>query len=562
THALLPPAGWTALLEEAGFTASVCQAGDERTASLSGQFVLVARRRPAVADRIWTAPVTDDAAALLAAALDEVRMAAAQPVPPRLWLVTRGARAVVPGDAPDPVQATLWGMANSVAIEHPELRLTLVDADDPAAVPTLAASGTQETRLAVRNGAVFQARIERMAPPALPPTIRPDATYLVTGGLAGVGLAVARWLAASGARSIVLVGRTLHPVDGFPPDVTVSAHACDVGDEAALSALLATLARERPAIAGVFHAAGVLDDAVLAQQTQDRIARVLRPKLQGGLLLDRLTRVLPIEHFVLFSSSSALLGSAAQANHAAANAALDALAERRRASGLPAVSIAWGAWAEIGAAARAGEGVARRGLLPMAPAAALEALGHAMTADVPAFGVLDVAWDRFLDRFPPGLVPPLFAAMAPPRAPSGVDATARAAAPASLRGALEAAAEADRTGLLLERVRALVARILGLPAGTLPEPAAPLRELGLDSLMTIELRNALASACETRLPATLVFEHPTCTALATHLGSRVFADLLPVEADGDGLDALDADDLARLLEQELGAADAQLAGTP
>jgi acyl carrier protein len=113
---------------------------------------------------------------------------------------------------------------------------------------------------------------------------------------------------------------------------------------------------------------------------------------------------------------------------------------------------------------------------------------------------------------------------------------------------------------LLDRVRAIVARILGLPPGTLPDPAAPLRELGLDSLMTIELRNALATACETRLPATLVFEHPTCAALAAHLGRSVF-DIAP-EADDDGLDALDADALALLLERELGAADAQLAGRP
>jgi SAM-dependent methyltransferase/acyl carrier protein len=562
SHALLPPARWVSLLRDAGFEAAFYQPNDEQTAMLSGQFVLLARRKSV--DRIWTAPNTGDAVALLGAALDQVRAAVSEPVPPRLWLVTRNARATEPGKAADPVQATLWGMANSVAIEHPELRLTMVDADDPGAVPALVATGSAETRLAVRAGRVFRARLQRAAPPVAPAGIRADATYLVTGGLAGVGLAVARWLVARGGRSVALAGRTPHLLDGFPPGATVTGHACDVADEAALSGLLAALARGRPPLRGIFHAAGVLDDAVLAQQTPGRTAAVLRPKLAGALLLDRLTRDLPLDHFVLFSSSAALLGSAAQANHAAANAALDALAEGRHAAGLPALSINWGAWAEIGAAARAGEGVARRGLLPMQPDAALDALGHAMAGSDAVIGVLDVDWPVFLDRFPPGCRPPLFEAMVKADAVTRRDLPAtQAAPPRSLRAELQAAARADRAAGLLARVQAIVARILGLPADSLPPPLAPLRELGLDSLMTVELRNALAAACETRLPATLVFEHPTCAALATHLGATVFAELVPLEAvAGDGLDALDADALARLLEDELGAADAQLADSP
>ena len=481
SHALLPPARWVSLLRDAGFEAAFYQPNDEQTAMLSGQFVLLARRKSV--DRIWTAPNTEDAVALLGAALDQVRAAVSEPVPPRLWLATRNARATGPGEAADPVQATLWGMANSVAIEHPELRLTMVDADDPAAVPGLVAIGSAETRLAVRGGRVFRARLQRAAPPDAPAEIRADATYLITGGLTGVGLAVARWLVARGARSVALAGRTPQPIGGFPPEATVTGHACDVADEAALSDLLTTLGRERPPLRGIFHAAGVLNDAVLAQQTAQLIAAVLRPKLQGALLLDRLTSHLPIEHFVLFSSSAALVGSAAQANHAAANAALDALAERRRAAGLPALSINWGAWGEIGAAARAGEGVARRGLLHMPPDAALDALGHAMACSDAVIGVLDVDWPIFLNRFPPGYQPPLFGAMVKADAVTRRDRdrpAAQAAVPRSLRSGLQAAAETDRAAVLLGRVQAIVARILGLPADSLPQPNAPLRELGLE----------------------------------------------------------------------------------
>ena len=504
------------------------------------------------------AVLPDTVPALLDAAFAQFRAAAARPVPPRLWIATTRARAVLPGEAPDLAQAALWGAANAVAIEHPELRLTLLDLDDPAALPALVAAGGAETRLAVRDGIRLQARLERIPAPAPAPPPPPDATCLITGGLAGIGLAVARHLAGRGARHIALAGRTLHDPGAFPPGTRVTTHRCDVADAAQLTALLAELAATHPPLGSIFHAAGVLDDALLAQQTPDRIARVLAPKLTGALLLDRLTRSLPITHFVLFSSSAALLGAAGQANHAAANAALDALAERRRAEGLPALSIAWGAWGEIGAAARAGAAVARRGLLPMPPAEALAAFEAALGAADPVVGVLDVDWPRFLDRFPAGGAPPVFAGLRL-AAPAGPVCTAAAtpAAPPALAAALQAVPPDERAALLLARIRATVARILGLPPGTLPPPDAPLRELGLDSLMTVELRNALAGECAARLPATLVFEHPTCDALAACLAAGPLAALMTAGVT-DVLDGLDEAELAALLDQELGGAETQL----
>ncbi|MGE5269163.1 MAG: SDR family NAD(P)-dependent oxidoreductase, partial [Thiohalocapsa sp.] len=563
-HALLPPDRWAGLLDEAGFEARAYAPGGDETAALSGQFVVVARRRRTGHDRVWVAPPTavEAAPALLEAALGEVKGAIAAEEPVRLRIVTQRARAVLPGETPDPVQAMLWGMANSVALEHPELSLAMIDVADPADLAAAAAIGVGETRLALRHGGRLAARLLPMAAPESQFRPRPDATYLVTGGLGGVGLAVARWLAEHGACSLALLGRTLRELPAFPPEVAVSAHRCDVADADAVAALLSLLGRERPPLAGIFHAAGVLDDGVLATQTRARIEAVLRPKVQGAAVLDRLTRGLPLDQFVLFSSSSAMLGSAAQANHAAANAFLDALAERRRAEGLPAVSIAWGAWGEIGAAARAGAGVARRGLLPMHPDDALAALAHAMTADQPAFGIFVIDWLRFLDRFAGAPLPPLFVEVAPAvvAAPAQPAAAGAGEPDRDWRGILAAAPPEARGRLLIDELRRLVAHILGLPPGEFPEPAAPLREVGLDSLMSIELRNALAAACETRLPATLVFEHPSCAALADHLMAAVFAELRPPMPAGeaDGLDDLDAAALARLLEEELSAADAQL----
>src|SRR6185369_10149711 len=144
-------------------------------------------------------------------------------------------------------------------IEHPELQLSIVDSDDREAALRLIRAGGAETRLAWRNGRAYRARLERCPVPQHTARIRPDPTYLVTGGLAGVGLEVAKWLAASGARSLALLGRTAHPVDGFAADVSVTQHVCDVTDQAALTEVLAQLKRERAPIAGIFHAAGVLD---------------------------------------------------------------------------------------------------------------------------------------------------------------------------------------------------------------------------------------------------------------------------------------------------------------
>jgi SAM-dependent methyltransferase/NAD(P)-dependent dehydrogenase (short-subunit alcohol dehydrogenase family)/acyl carrier protein len=562
-HALPSPETWRALLEELGLSAEIHKPGGEETATVSGQFVVLARKPPSVTDRVWFAPPKADAAAVIESAIAELRAAAAEPVPPRVWLVTQGGRTVTAGDTVEPAQAALWGLANGAAIEQPELRLSIIDSDDRVAALRLIQAGHSETRLAWRNGRAYRARLERCAAPQDRARIRADRTYLVTGGLAGVGLEVAKWLAASGAKSLALLGRTAHPIEGFAADVTVTRHICDVTDEAALTEVLDQLKRERAPIAGIFHAAGVLDDAMLIQQTPERIAAVLGPKLTGGVLLDRLTRELPIEHFVLFSSSAALLGSAGQVNHSAANACLDALAERRRAEGLPAVSICWGAWAEVGAAARAGSGVARRGLQPMPPQDALAALGHAMAADAAVLGVLAVDWARFLDRFPSGTRPPMFSSVAPVAARASLPAgQAAAVAPVvqSLAVQLEQTDPAARPDALLQHIRETAARVLGLQ-GELPPTDAPLREAGLDSLMTVELRNALASACETRLPATLVFENPTCQALADHLGRTVFAALWITAGPADELDSMDADALAELLEKELGAADAQLAVT-
>ncbi|HET8659851.1 MAG TPA: type I polyketide synthase [Micromonosporaceae bacterium] len=378
------------------------------------------------------------------------------------------------------------------------------------------------------------------------PTVRGDATYLVTGGLGGMGLAIARWLVGEGARHLVLLGRSAPTAQAaaalrdLPDDAQVVTRQVDVGDARALADVVAEVAETMPPLRGVVHAAGVLDDGVLAQQTWRRFAGVLAPKVAGGWNLHQLTRELPLDFFVLCSSAASLLGSAGQSSYVTANAFLDALAHHRRSLGLAATSINWGPWAGAGMAARMGgqqqQRLVAQGFQPLAAEQGTQALGQlvgaagageagavhagAVRAGAVQVGVLPVDWPAYLRQFG-GAVPPLFARLdraGPVPAPEAATAAPQDGA----RERVEAAHPGERGQLLREYVRAQAVKILGLPDPQALGPQQPLRELGLDSLMAVELRNALGLFAGRTLPSTLAFDHPTVTKLADYLLREMF----------------------------------------
>ncbi|MFD7932701.1 beta-ketoacyl synthase N-terminal-like domain-containing protein, partial [Streptomyces sp. NPDC059742] len=296
--------------------------------------------------------------------------------------------------------------------------------------------------------------------------------------------------------------------------------ACDVADRDAVAELLATVPAAFP-LTTVVHAAGVLDDGVLDAQTPRRLADVMRPKAHAAQVLHELTRDLDLDAFVLFSSLAAAFGAAGQANYAAANASLDALAEQRRADGLPATVISWGAWAEAGMATD--ELVAERlrlaGLPGLAPELALSAMHMALTLDETASLVADIDWDRLA----PGLTAvrpcPLIADL-----PEAAHALAAADTPDTgaesadtFARQLAQAPAAEREALALEFVRTQVAAVLGYPGPGSVDPAIAFRDLGFDSLTAVEIRNLLASRTGLRLPATLIFDYPNSLSLAVFL---------------------------------------------
>ncbi|NVJ06369.1 SDR family NAD(P)-dependent oxidoreductase [Myxococcus sp. AM001] len=448
--------------------------------------------------------------------------------PPRLVLVTRGAQATgTDGEGIVIESAPLWGLSHVVALEHPELRCVRMDldpsgsAEDAALLAQELGLSQDEDRIAFRAGRRLVARLTRARLPRAPRPLplAADGTYLITGGLGGLGLEVARWMVDRGARHLVLMGRRApEPLARARLDVLRSAGANvivgqgDVSSREEVARVLGACRASMPPLRGVVHAAGVLDDGLLVLQDAARMAGVLAPKVQGALNLHLETLDARLDFFVLFSSVSAVFGTAGQASYAAANAFLDALAHHRRARGLAATSINWGPWAEVGMAARvsaaAGNAWSGLGLGMLAPDAALASMEAILGADLTQ-AVVVAAGGRAVQE---GL-PPFFEVLAHRRA--------EPARPASPRVVFAGASPREARARLLSLIQAQTADVLGLSSSSPIDSRRPLQELGLDSLMALQLRNGLSAALGRPLPVTLLFEHPTLEQLLDFLGREL-----------------------------------------
>ena len=393
------------------------------------------------------------------------------------------------------------------------------------------------------------------------PLVSGEATYWITGGLGGLGLETARWLAGQGARSLVLSGRrppgpaALAVIGELERQgAAVHVRAADAGDADAMRRILDEIGGALPPLRGVVHAAGAVDDAVLARQSWERGRAVLRGKAGGAWVLHALTRGLPLDFFVMYSAAGLLLGAPGQGLYPAANAELDALAHARRRLGLPALSVAWGPWAEVGMAASLAAGGrdvwAERGLEKITPALGFGALERLVREGATHAAVMPIRWRTFLAGRP-GADRAFFRGVAAAEAPRPAS-PAPAGQRAGLVARLDALPSGHRRQALVTELADRARQVIGLDAAASIDPRVPLKELGLDSLMAVELRNTLTRVTGRPLPATLLFDHPTLDALAVHLGRLLGVEAAAAGEPGAGPPAARGarDAVARLSEEE------------
>ncbi len=453
--------------------------------------------------------------------------------PPRLAIVSRGAVSVSGEALPGLAAAPLWGLGKSIALEHPELRCLCIDLeahggpDDARAIFDELRHSTED-EVAARGNGRYVARIIRDGGDAPPGEFvcRRDASYLITGGLGDLGLHAAEWLVNHGARHLTLVSRR-----GAEPEARerlarlrdaeaqITIRRADVSDRKQVAELFVEFSTTLPPLRGIIHAAGTFDDGSLQELTAARFANVLAPKVAGAWLLHEQSRDVPLDFFVAYSSAASLFGSAGQANYVSANAFLDALAAARRAEQLPAVSINWGGWAEIGYAARVGAGrfLHGRGIGLLTPAQGAAALERALRCGHSQLGVVPVDWSRFFEARPS--VSPVFTAFAASRvqssgAPTDDDTS-------SVMDALQRQGPQEVSAWLRQHVAQQVAAVLGLESADEVSNSQTFIQMGMDSLTSIELKNRLQKGLGQTFPATIAYDYPNVSAMAKYLATRV-----------------------------------------
>ncbi|WP_018385948.1 type I polyketide synthase [Wenjunlia vitaminophila] len=411
--------------------------------------------------------------------------------------------------------------------EFEALPVTSYPYDEATAAFTRMAMARHTGKLVLRPGEHQEVSV---APDRSP--VRPGATYLVTGGLGALGLETARHLVEQGARHLVLVGRSGPSADAeravadLRDRAEIAVVSADVSRAEGVRSVLSRIDGSMPPLAGVVHAAGILDDGLLGGLDAARFRSVAEPKVAGAWQLHLATLDRDLDFFVLYSSAAAVLGSASQGNYAAANAFLDALAHHRRARGLPALSIDWGPWSEIGLAARPDRGgaLSARGVLSIDPREGIATLDRLLRGGATQVCVLPLDREKLRDEAggpPRGLLGTLVDAGAGPRRDDrGPQGEVR-------RKMLAVEPGRRRRAVLVEHTRAQAARVIGLDVSRV-DPTAPMSSLGFDSLLSLELRKSLEATLQVELPSTITWRFPTIELLVPFLAERMG---IPLEAD-------------------------------
>lgn len=453
-----------------------------------------------------------------------------------LWLVTQGSQTIDQCPATHIEQSPIWGIGKAIALEYPQMNCIRVDLGANSTVNWAKILYSEieyrhgeaelEDQIAYRDRTRYVPRLVRYLPNSKPShelNLSPDRTYLITGGLGDLGLLVAQWLVEKGAKYLVLLGRSEpkpHARDRVQElqqsGVKVVVARADVANFEQMQSAFDRIGRSMPPLQGIIHAAGAIADGTFPQQTWQKFAKVLSPKVQGAWNLHRLTQHLDLDFFVLFSSGTSLLGFAGQSNYIAANTFLDCLAWYRQSQGLSALTINWGAWSEVGMAAKHQQQVLQRleqkGIYAFSPTQGLAVLEQLILEQPTQVGVMAIDWNRFARHGWANV--PLFDELTQDLAPSEQPDIAQQ---------LENVTWAEGKTILTDFIRHQVAKLLGLNPQQQLDVKQPLIDFGLDSLASVELRNNLQSSLGCSLRSTLLFDYPTIDDLANHLGDFLLA---------------------------------------
>ncbi|MHC5598559.1 MAG: type I polyketide synthase [Nostoc sp.] len=462
--------------------------------------------------------------------------------PPRLWLVTKGAQRVgVESSLGGVAQSSVWGLGKVIRDEHPEFNCTLVDLDvkENHNAQTLFAEicshkpTSSETDIAFRNKQRYVSRLvhsKKIVKQSL--DIKADATYLITGGLGEIGLLVAQWLVEHGAKYLVLAGRsspnetakvTLRRLKEFGSQVIIT--QTDVSSEKDVTSLLTQIKTSMPQLRGIIHTAGVFEDRLLIEHQWQLFAKVFAPKVSGAWNLHILTQDLALDFFVLFSSVASILGSAGLANYAAANAFLDALADYRRLLGLPGLSINWGPWSMVGMARDLGIKAevkwATKGIKPMEPHQALSILENLLPQDAAQVGVMQLNCSKFLQQFSGSSYPSFVSEIAQQVQELAFSQEQQKVKLPPLLDQIKANSPEQNQSLLITYLGEQIAKSLGITTSAL-NIIQPLNQMGLDSLMVVELKNRLRTELKINIPITKFLDGVSVVDLTKFVSEQLF----------------------------------------
>ncbi|WP_287276156.1 MULTISPECIES: SDR family NAD(P)-dependent oxidoreductase, partial [unclassified Okeania] len=458
---------------------------------------------------------------------------------PQLWLITKGSQSVLPVEEVAIAQTPLWGIGKVISLEHPELWGGLLDLDQASSTNEneaetllkLLEEDQEEDQLAIRNGEIYVARLERkLLAESQQLSFSESGSYLITGGTGSLGLSIAQWLVEKGCKHLVLTGRSqpseqaqlkINSLEKQGAEVVVT--QADVSVQEDMERVFKQIEERMPPLKGVIHAAGLVGLNLLQEMELSQLESILRPKVIGGWLLHELTQNLELDFFVNFSSIASVWGSKAQAHYAAANNFLDGLTYYRQSLGLPTYSINWGPWSGGGmAVGEAMNWLNQMGVKPLDPEKAIAALEKVLTSNNPQTVVADINWDLFKDLYEIGGKRSFLQEISlDSEATGGEQISGRKS---ELLEQLHQAPESERNEILIEQLQNDVAKIIGLSKSKLPDPELGFFKMGMDSLMAVELRNLLSSTFNSSISTATLFEKSNIKDLAEYLIEEIFPE--------------------------------------